>query len=251
MGWTHSKDSTAIDGHSQQEFGIPELEKEGQEDRLKLQWRKSEHYADEKSPIATHFNQFRPSASLFIKNNPGSVVRSISRSFINMSATAPTPCRTKPTTFKTIRSEIHVNHTKECARISKLARVDSVRLYSYPCQLGFKVIEQQKNLLRVCQRKMESKVLQLRLQDRIRNTDIRIRSCMQDAVRLALRLKWEWGGHVSRMDCSRWTYASTMWDPRIGKRSRRRPRRETGAQWTRTARDRQAWKRLEEITNTM
>ncbi|KAJ4427524.1 hypothetical protein ANN_25172 [Periplaneta americana] len=101
--------------------------------------------------------------------------------------------------------------------------------------------------------------LQLRLQDRIRNTDIRIRSCMHDAVRLAPRLKWKWGGHVSRMDCSRWTYASTMWDPRIGKRSRRRPRRrwsdafwrETGVQWTRTERDRQARKILEEIMNTM
>ncbi|KAJ4438408.1 hypothetical protein ANN_14353 [Periplaneta americana] len=34
-----------------------------------------------------------------------------------------------------------------------------------------------------------------------------------------------WSRHVSRMDCSKWTYASTMWDPRIEKRSRRRPRR--------------------------
>ncbi|KAJ4439599.1 hypothetical protein ANN_07727 [Periplaneta americana] len=31
--------------------------------------------------------------------------------------------------------------------------------------------------------------------DRLRNTDIRIRSGMQDAVRLALRLKWKWGVH--------------------------------------------------------
>ncbi|KAJ4449901.1 hypothetical protein ANN_01307 [Periplaneta americana] len=97
--------------------------------------------------------------------------------------------------------------------------------------------------------------LLLRLQDRIRNTDIRIRSCMQDAVRLALRLKWKWGGHMSRMDCSRWTYASTMWDPRVGKRSRRRPRRRwpecSGERLERSGREQRGTRRLEEITNTM
>ncbi|KAJ4443607.1 hypothetical protein ANN_05281 [Periplaneta americana] len=118
----------------------------------------------------------------------------------------------------------------------------------YGCQV-WSLTEQQKNLLRVCQRKMERKVLQLRLQDRIRNTDIRRRIGMQDAILLAQRLKWKWGRHVSRMDCSRGTYALTIWNPHIAKSeiAERRPRRrwsdafwrENGAQGTRTVTDRQ------------
>ena len=26
-------------------------------------------------------------------------------------------------------------------------------------------------------------------------------------------LKWKWGGHVARLQTSRWTQISTMWDP--------------------------------------
>ncbi|KAJ4426988.1 hypothetical protein ANN_26787 [Periplaneta americana] len=40
---------------------------------------------------------------------------------------------------------------------------------------------------------------------------------MMDAVRLAQRLKWKWGEHVIRMDCSRWTYASTCGTHALGK----------------------------------
>ncbi|KAJ4430301.1 hypothetical protein ANN_22514 [Periplaneta americana] len=36
---------------------------------------------------------------------------------------------------------------------------------------------------------------------------------------LEQRLKWKCGGHMSKMDCSRWTYASFIWNPRIGKRA--------------------------------
>ncbi|KAJ4444929.1 hypothetical protein ANN_06728 [Periplaneta americana] len=47
---------------------------------------------------------------------------------------------------------------------------------------------------------------------------------LQDVVMAAQRLKWKWGGHVSRLNTSRWAYVTTMWDPRTGKRTAGRPR---------------------------
>jgi hypothetical protein len=51
------------------------------------------------------------------------------------------------------------------------------------------------------------------------------------------------------MDQERWAYATTVWDPRIGRRNRGRPRRRwkheyrevVGNQWSRIARDRGKW----------
>jgi hypothetical protein len=52
------------------------------------------------------------------------------------------------------------------------------------------------------------------------------------------------------MDQERWAYATTVWDPRIGRRNRGRPRRiwdqefreVVGNQWATIARDRGKWK---------
>jgi hypothetical protein len=52
------------------------------------------------------------------------------------------------------------------------------------------------------------------------------------------------------MDQERWAYATTVWDPRIGRTNRGRPRRRwdqefrevVGNQWSRIARDRGKWK---------
>ena len=68
-------------------------------------------------------------------------------------------------------------------------------------------------------------------------------------------LKWRWAGHVARMqDNNRWTNVITSWYPRDG--TRKRGKQETrwqddivkaaGANWERTALDRQRWKTLEE-----
>jgi hypothetical protein len=74
---------------------------------------------------------------------------------------------------------------------------------------------------------------------------LRRRSGIEDAAKAARRLKWRWGGHVVKMDQERWEYATTVWDPRIGRRNRGRPRRRwdhefrevVGNQWSRIARD--------------
>ncbi|KAJ4433460.1 hypothetical protein ANN_15763 [Periplaneta americana] len=52
-------------------------------------------------------------------------------------------------------------------------------------------------MVKVCQRKMERKIMQVTLKDRIRNVDLRKNTCMKDAVQVADELKWNWGGHVA------------------------------------------------------
>ena len=117
--------------------------------------------------------------------------------------------------------------------------------------------EKQKNMLRICQRKMERKILHISLKDRIRNSEIRQRTGILDAVSRATDIKWKWGGHLMRMEQQRWAQAATVWDPRGG--WRRRGRQETrwsdcfkksvGAVWSRVAKNREEWKNLSHSQN--
>ncbi|GFO33009.1 endonuclease-reverse transcriptase [Plakobranchus ocellatus] len=63
--------------------------------------------------------------------------------------------------------------------------------------------------------------------------------------------KWKWAGHVARLKDNRWTLRVTEWQPRNGKRKRRRQARrwrddivkKKGNTWSRDARDRDEWRR--------
>jgi hypothetical protein len=122
----------------------------------------------------------------------------------------------------------------------------------YGCQTWSPTSKERK-MLQVCQRKMESKILRLSIKDRTRNADVRKQLGTRYVLQTAAQLKWKWGGHVSRLHESRWAYASTMWDPKTGKRNVGRPRTRwsalfneiVGRQWTRVARNRAEWRRLE------
>jgi hypothetical protein len=102
---------------------------------------------------------------------------------------------------------------------------------------------------------MERKILGVSLKDRKENEEIRHRTGMRDILNTADRLKWKWGGHVARLDHTRWTLALTMWDPRIGRRNVGRQRirladslkRIAGVQWTTRARDRHVWRDLGKV----
>ena len=110
-----------------------------------------------------------------------------------------------------------------------------------------------KQMIQVCQRKMERKITHVTLRDRVRCEDLGKSTGMRDASNLAERLKWKWSGHVARMDNKRWTNKLTMLDPREGRRNvgRQRTRwadqlkRLAGDQWSRSAKDRVLWKELE------
>jgi hypothetical protein len=97
------------------------------------------------------------------------------------------------------------------------------------------------------------------IKDRTRSADVRKQLGTRDGVQTAAQLKWKWGGHASRLHESRWAYAATMWDPRTGKRNVGRPRTRwsalfneiAGRQWTRVARNRTEWRRLEKSLITV
>ena len=89
-------------------------------------------------------------------------------------------------------------------------------------------------------------MLNVKLKDRIRNTNIRQRTRVTDIVQYVTNTKWKYAGHIARMKDNRWTIRSTEWQIK-GVRSVGRPRHrwrddivgQQGAVWTRTAKDRE------------
>ena len=98
-------------------------------------------------------------------------------------------------------------------------------------------------------KKMQRKILNISLRDRVPNKKLHSLSSNTDVLERATKLKWKWGGHVARLHPERW---ATMWDPYMGRRSRGRPRRRwadiliagAGKLWSREAKDRTKWKKL-------
>ena len=127
----------------------------------------------------------------------------------------------------------------------------------YGCQT-WNLTEKQKKDLQTCQRKMERKILGLSLKDRVPNTRIREITKLGDVAQRASRLKWKWGGHVARLQNTRWAYLSTVWSPRLGQRHRGRPgtrwadvfKKVAGVHWTRIAGNRNEWRHLGDTSNT-
>lgn len=124
---------------------------------------------------------------------------------------------------------------------------------TYACQtwpLTNKLLDK----LRICQRGMERSYIGVKLKDRVRNRMIREKTKARDVVYRTMSLKWKWAGHLQRMKGDRWCQVATNWFPRDKKRRRGRPMKRwcddiekvAGKLWSRTARDRCAWARLEE-----
>lgn len=112
--------------------------------------------------------------------------------------------------------------------------------------------KKERDMLSVCQRKMERKILNITLRDKVRNEDIRRKTQIHDAPEVARQLKMKWAGHVMRLNNNRWSHKLTVWDPRIGKRNVGRPKSRWadeiklnfGNRWSNIAKDRQIWKNL-------
>ena len=140
--------------------------------------------------------------------------------------------------------------------LSRTLRIESLETCIYPVVLygsqTWSLTSRQRRMLQLCQRKMVRKILGVSLKNRIANETLLQLAPTTDIAHLATSTKWRWGGHVARMADDRWTYRTTMWDPRAGKRLRGRPRRRwadifrehAGRQWTRVARGRDEWRVL-------
>ena len=78
--------------------------------------------------------------------------------------------------------------------------------------------------LETSQRAMERRLLNVKLEDRIRNTTIRQRTRVADIVQYVTNTKRKWAGHIAQMKDNRWTIRSTEWQTE-GVRSAGRPKR--------------------------
>ena len=101
--------------------------------------------------------------------------------------------------------------------------------------------------LKINQRAMERKMLNVKLKDRIRNTIIRQKTNRQTEFNNYItNAKWKSGGHIARIKDNRWTIRSTEWQTKIV-RSAERPKchwkaeivGQQGPACTRTSKDRE------------
>lgn len=123
----------------------------------------------------------------------------------------------------------------------------------YGCQT-WPITKEVINKLQKCQRAMERSMLGLTLRNRIKHIDIRKKTKIIDAAKMACHLKWGWAGHIVRTTDGRWSERVLHWYPRGERRPQGRPRRRwrddivqaAGIMWTRTAADRAQWQRMEE-----
>ncbi|PSN45454.1 hypothetical protein C0J52_15055 [Blattella germanica] len=83
----------------------------------------------------------------------------------------------------------------------------------YGCQT-WATTKAQLERLRICQRKIERRIMNIQLSDRTSNVDLRERTGKQDIAFQAQQLKWRWARHTVRMHQDKWTYTRTTWDPR-------------------------------------
>ena len=68
--------------------------------------------------------------------------------------------------------------------------------------------------IRVTQYAIEGSMLGITIEDKIRNTEIRRRICVLDAVKRIATAKWNWAGHIARREDDRWTKKILEWRPR-------------------------------------
>lgn len=126
-------------------------------------------------------------------------------------------------------------------------------ILTYGCQT-WAATEKMSQKLITCQRGMERSILGYTKRDRKRATEIREVTKLEDVTRKAKTLKWKWAGHMLR-EKQKWSNILTEWTPRYNtKRKRGRQykrwsdelKKTAGPLWTRLARDREAWKAMEE-----
>eukprot|EP00795_Rhopilema_esculentum_P014486 gene14485-biopygen4264 len=95
-------------------------------------------------------------------------------------------------------------------------------------------------------------MLNITRRDKWRNEEVRSRMKASDILEKVEKLKWQWAGHVARMDPTKWAKKATEWIPRVGRRRPRRPRGRyrddlhniAGITWMRKAQERKLWKSL-------
>src|SRR5271156_2935417 len=108
--------------------------------------------------------------------------------------------------------------------------------------------------LRTTQRRMERTMIGITRRDHRTNVWVRQQTGARDIIVRIKQLKWQWAGHVARINDNRWTRTVTEWLPLHLKRKKARPKmrweddikKYIGVTWMRVSRNRNDWKHHEE-----
>ncbi|GBP62269.1 Putative uncharacterized transposon-derived protein F52C9.6 [Eumeta japonica] len=112
----------------------------------------------------------------------------------------------------------------------------------------------QSRALRVCQNRMERSMLIIKLRNKIKLTNTRSKTKVENVTYTVKKLKWNWVGHMIRSKKKKWTKEVTVWRPRDGKRREGRPKirweddtkKVAGMTWQRNAENKKTWRTLGE-----
>lgn len=150
---------------------------------------------------------------------------------------------------------------KEVMKNPHISMKDKRRVYEsciLPCMTygaqTWALTEKHSGALKVCQTKMERSILNIKLRDKVKLTNIRTKTKISDVTYTVKKLKWKWVGHMIRNKRNKWSKDVTMWYPRDGKRRKGRQRKRweddikkmAGTTWRRKATNRKLWQSLGE-----
>jgi hypothetical protein len=134
----------------------------------------------------------------------------------------------------------------------KLFNTCILPIFTYGCET-WALTKAQCKKLKVSQRAMERSILKKRRLDKIKNSELRDKTKLEDVAYKVKHLKWKWAGHTIRGP-EKWSKILTTWYPRGCKRKRGRQFKRwedeiiemAGKTWTRVVTDREKWRRLGE-----
>lgn len=137
----------------------------------------------------------------------------------------------------------------------KLWEMTILPTITYGCETWI-MSERVKNKLRVTERAMERYLIGKTRKDRVRNEIVRSMTGFKDIVKVIMKRKWKWAGHIARSKDDRWSKRVMEWYPRNNKRNRGRPKDKWdkemslvcgGVTWRRVAQERGEWRRMGKV----
>ncbi|CAH2085229.1 unnamed protein product [Euphydryas editha] len=149
---------------------------------------------------------------------------------------------------------------REIMKNKEISKAIKIRIYNtcilpiltYVCQT-WAVTKAHNQNLEVCHRSMERSMLKIRKSDKIRNKYVRKITKLENITYTIRKNKWRWTGHTLR-GSEKWSKTVMSWYPIYRKRNRGRQYKRweddikavAGTMWSRIARERTYWKKLEE-----
>jgi hypothetical protein len=84
---------------------------------------------------------------------------------------------------------------------------------TYGCETWRSLTKEQEKDLREAQISMERLMLNKKPTEKVKQTEIRLKTGFQDIIQVIKWKKWKWAGYVARMEL-KWPKLMTMWQPK-------------------------------------